>query len=89
MIPGPRGRKEYYTARTRDGITRYYLPPMCYTLHAEGDVTFQTTPRPLHNRLPRKIKKWVRKETGWGAWKPWWTNHATRAGAALQPGALR
>lgn len=69
--PKVKGKKSYYRYRQRsDGSWKELLPPCVFTFNVEGDVTFQ---KGHYGRTPRKIKKWVRKEMGWGRWRPWWT----------------
>lgn len=70
--------KEYqFVSADGTKYTRYVFPSMSYTYNSEGDVTFNTKDYG-DTRVPRKIKKWVRKELGWGLWQPYWTNHNTR-----------
>lgn len=73
-------QRDYFTTRTYpSGNTKIFYPPMFYSYHAEGDVTFASRGRNLGERnVPRKVKKWVRKQLFHEPrWKPWWTNHNT------------
>ena len=85
--------KDYYTTVTHpDGYVTMCVPPMHYTLHAEGDMTFASRGRNLGERnLPRKIKKWARKESLFQPtrWRPWWTGRNRKAVVPVTPGILR
>lgn len=73
--PAPRktrGRKDYSIQRGH----KSYFPLCSYTHWSEGDTTFASQP---DRRLGRKAKKWMRKQLHLGPYKPWWTNHNTRA----------
>lgn len=71
-----KGKKSYYRYRQRlNGGYKELLPPCTFTFNVEGDVTFQ---KGRYGRIPRKAKKWLRKEMGWGRWRPWWTRSGQR-----------
>lgn len=84
------GRKDHFIRRTTpDGREKVLFPPCAFTYWPEGDVTFASRGCNGGERVPRKIKKWIRKQMGWGRYRPWWTNHATRARQPLPEGMLR
>lgn len=83
---------DYFTTRAfKDGYTKTYYPPMSYTYHAEGDATFRSRGRNLGERnVPRKVKKWVRKQLfDQPRWKPWWTGRDRQLTRVYPAGILR
>jgi hypothetical protein len=87
-----RGRKNYLTTVTSpSGYVKTYYPRMCFTYHAEGDATFRCRARNLGERnIPRKPKKWVRKDLfREPRWKPWWTGQNRQLTVVYPAGILR
>lgn len=86
-------RKDYYTTRMfSGGYAKTYYPPMHYTMHAEGDLTFASKGQNLGKRnLPRKVKKWVRTTFQFqpNRWKPWWTGQNRKLTTPVPAGILR